>query len=56
MTWHSTVVPTADLGTLLDRIRGLGGTVTSSRPETDGWASVTWTTTSGGGIPGAGSR
>ncbi len=47
MTWHSTVVPAADLATLLDRIRDLGGTVTSSRPETGG-THVTWTTTSGG--------
>lgn len=55
MTWHSTVVPAADLATLLDRIRSMGGTVTSSRPETNG-ARVTWTTTSGGDILGAGSQ
>ena len=55
MTWHSTVVPAADLATLLDRIRDLGGTVTSSRPET-GRTHVTWTTTSGGAIPGTSSR
>jgi hypothetical protein len=55
MTWHSTVVPAADLATLLDRIRGLGGAVTSSRPETGG-ARSTWTTTSGGAVPGTSSR
>ena len=55
MTWHSTVVPAADLVTLLDQVRDLGGTVTSSRPEIGG-THVTWTTKSGGAIPDTSSR
>lgn len=46
MTWHSTVVPADRLGSLVDRIRDFGGTVTSSRPEPDG-VHVTWTTDTG---------
>ena len=47
MTWHSTVVPADRLGPLVDRIRDLGGTVTESRPESDG-VHVTWTSPFGG--------
>lgn len=55
MTWHTATVPADHLGSLLAKIRGVGGTVTSSRPEPDG-VNVTWTTTAGGDVDGAGSR
>ena len=43
MTWHTTTIPDRDLGSLLNRIREQGGTVTCSCPCTDG-VRVTWTT------------
>jgi len=47
MTWRSTTVPTQQLPALLATIRRDGGTVVSTKPQTD-HVLVTWTVRSHG--------
>lgn len=50
MNWYTATVATADLASLLARIRNMGGTIARTIPGADG-IRVTWTTTSSGNPP-----
>jgi hypothetical protein len=43
VNWHQVTVPPDELPTLLARIQSTGGTVTCSKPASDG-VHITWTT------------